>query len=282
LSFGELNGQLYVGMNRPTELIRLNRDDSWDLIVGEPRMTPAGFKAPLSGFGVGFGSWFNGHFWRMATYNGELYLATSDSSVGVIGTPKLDKPFASQYGFNLLRTADGVHWSSVSDVGLGDPFDFGGRTLEVTDAGFFIGTARPHGGFTVYRMKNKRPAPLAAPQVDAASEQTVGRSAELTWNPVAGAVQYRVYRATVPTATALFGLAPTDPPPPDSFPLPYSLIEVTPTPSFTEAASTPMQSIYFVRAENAQGELSLPSNIVGAPSKHSAEIYTPHPKTDAP
>lgn len=267
LSFGELNGQLYVGMNRPTELIRLNADDSWDLIVGEPRQTPTGYKAPLSGFGIGFGSWFNGHFWRMATFEGQLHLSTWDWSIGVIGFKNLDKPFASQYGFNFLRTRDGIHWSVLSDVGLGDPYDFGGRTLEVTPAGFFVGTTRPLGGFTIYKINGDRPAALPAPQVDAASEQSVGRTVALSWTPVPDAVRYRVYRAEVRPAPELFGLPPVDPVPPDSFPLPYAFIAVTTTTSFEQPAPTVMQSIYFVRAENAQGQLSPPSNIVGAPSK---------------
>jgi hypothetical protein len=39
------------------------------------------------------------------------------------------------------------------------------------------------------------------------------------------------------------------------------------TPTYTEPAPTKFQSVYFVRAEDAQGNLSAPSNVVGGPSK---------------
>jgi len=44
------------------------------------------------------------------------------------------------------------------------------------------------------------------------------------------------------------------------------LAEVTGT-TFEEPARTDLQSIYFVRAEDAQGYVSPPSNIAGCPSK---------------
>jgi len=46
--------RLYVGTDKPAELIRINPDDTWDLVVGEPRETPEGWKYPLSGMGPGF------------------------------------------------------------------------------------------------------------------------------------------------------------------------------------------------------------------------------------
>ena len=39
------------------------------------------------------------------------------------------------------------------------------------------------------------------------------------------------------------------------------------TPEFIEAAPTSLQSMYFVRAEDQFGNLSMPSNFVGGPSK---------------
>jgi hypothetical protein len=35
-------GCLYVGTDRPTELIRLHPDDSWDVVIGNPRTIPPG------------------------------------------------------------------------------------------------------------------------------------------------------------------------------------------------------------------------------------------------
>jgi hypothetical protein len=269
LSFAEFKGQLYVGMNRPTELIRINPDDTWEVIFGEPRNTPQGYKAPLSGLGIGFGSWFNGHFWRMASFAGHLYLGTWDWSVGAMGFDELDKPFGYHYGFDLLRSDDGVHWTAITQVGLGDPQDFGVRTLEVTPIGMFLGTTRPRGGFQVFWTAGPAPAgPVRAPtRLQAQSEQVSGRVVNLSWESIPRAVRYRVYRATVKPVTDLFPNVPPGPVPPDAFPLPYGLIGVTASPSFSENAPTVMQSIYFVRAEDAQGLLSPPSNLVGGPSK---------------
>jgi hypothetical protein len=51
------------------------------------------------------------------------------------------------------------------------------------------------------------------------------------------------------------------------FPAPLVEVAVTPSTSFSEAAPSPLQSIYFVRAEDANGNRSGPSNSVGAPSE---------------
>ena len=205
LSFAEFNGQLYVGTDRPTELIRINPDDSWDLIAGEPRMTPQGFKAPLSGLGVGFGNWFNGHFWRMAVHEGELYLTTWDWSTGLwqLGIPWLDLAFAPHYGFDMYRTRDGVHWSAVTTSGLGSSANGGGRSLKSTPLGLVIGTVRGSGPAQLLVCSNPSCAPsntqrLAAPeQLEAAPQTIAGNSAVLSWDPVPGAVRYRVFRSTV-------------------------------------------------------------------------------------
>src|SRR5262249_30212034 len=60
----------------PAELIRIHPDDTWDLVVGTERHTPQGLKCPISGLGPGFGTKLNVIFWRMAEYEGWLYLGT--------------------------------------------------------------------------------------------------------------------------------------------------------------------------------------------------------------
>ena len=323
LSFGELDGQLYVGTNRPTELVRVNPDDTWDLLVGEPRQTPQGFKTPLSGMGIGFGSWFNGHFWRMGTQGGDLFIGTWDWSIGLRTLPRLDRMFGFQYGFDLLRSSDGVEWRAVSRTGLGDGLNFGGRSFEPTPLGLFVGTARPQGGAEVYRCARPdcRTDPLRAPtlpaprRLRAASEVLTGRTVVLSWLPVAGAARYRVYRMTVrpladilplgstvrggdgdvtveeAVAGALDGGCAADSPdavcsliealrdeaeaagPVAAFPGPVVQVGIRSLPSFTEPAPTDLQSIYFVRAEDADGHLSEPSNFVGGPSKAGPFIH---------
>ncbi len=311
LSFAIFNGQLYLGTNRPTELYRVNQDDSWDLIVGEPRLTPQGFKAPLSGIGIGFGSWFNGHFWRMAAHGGQLYLTTWDWSVGLRILDIADKIFVFQYGFDLLRTQDGVHWEAITRGGFLDGLNSGGRSIESTPVGLFVGTARPRGGGQVYLCappdctRLEPPAALPPPEnLEAVPEAVVGRSVVLSWEASPEAVQYRIYRATVKPITD-FLPGSTEIPVPGlditvsldailagqldhlctpatpticeaiqavqnvkvGLPAPIVQVGIRTSPGFVEPAPTDLQSIYFVRAEDAQGNLSPPSNFVGAPSK---------------
>jgi pimeloyl-ACP methyl ester carboxylesterase len=326
LSMQVFKGRLYVGTNRPAELVRINPNDTWDLVVGEPRFTPQGAKFPISGFGNGFGNWFNGHFWRMAAWGDYLYLTTWDWSVGLQQfsfLPNLDRMFGMNYGFNIYRSSDGVRWTAVTHSGLGDPNNSGGRSIEATPAGLFLGTARQRGGLQVFRTDGPPPPPAHLPpptNLSAASELIVGRNVLLNWDPSPGAVEYHVYRALVMPATELLaqpvsvptanggavtttysdllsGSAAAElcgaqglgdsavcaavaqiqqqaavviqaaPLVPAAFPLPYRVIARRTTNAFFEPAPSNMQSLYFVRAMDAAGNLSAPSNLVGGPSK---------------
>lgn len=323
LSMTVFKDHLYVGTNRPTELVRISADDSWELVVGEPRLTSAGFKAPISGLGNGFGSWFNGHLWRMTAHGDYLYVATWDWSVGIQGFAllgALDKLFSSNYGFDLYRSPDGVHWTAVTKNGLGDPLNSGGRSIESTPDGLFLGTARQKGGIQIFRSDGPAPAPAHLPpptDLRARSELSVGRTVELQWSAVPGAVAYQVIQTLVKPIDGLFdsagvtlampdgstvtstfselmtgaydalcaaaegtpnqdacnalaqirALEPAAETVPAAFPLPPRVVAVTPATTFTEPAPTIMQSLYFVRAQDADGNLSMPSNIVGGPSK---------------
>ncbi len=90
-SMQDYKGDLYVGsMNLPFatgtgglkgfDLIRLNRSDSWDLIVGNyhPKIPTEPRGPPLSGWPSGFVNPFNLYAWSIGEYNGELYLGTFD------------------------------------------------------------------------------------------------------------------------------------------------------------------------------------------------------------
>jgi hypothetical protein len=138
-------------------------------------------------------------------------------------------------------------------------------------------------------------------------------SVSLTWDPVPGALKYRVYRQTQLTVPNYFpntppgtlvtfynvtftfpqdivagklnGLCPTGITSPDpvckffgvielgyqpnsgiGFPDPPVYLGTTTSTSYQETPPSPLQSIYFVRAEDGQGNLSEPSNIAAAPS----------------
>jgi nucleoside-diphosphate-sugar epimerase len=164
------NGALYVGSSIQNggydrynlvgpasgEVIRIFPDDSWELLVGTPRDTPAGREVPLSGLGPGFDNIFAGYTWRMVVHDGWLYVTTFDWSVflkyahrasptarRLIKMMGVDKLIEVGGGFDLWRTRDGVNWVPVSLNGMGNPFNYGGRTMVSSPDGLFIGTANP-------------------------------------------------------------------------------------------------------------------------------------------
>jgi hypothetical protein len=169
------NGCLYVGTDLPNEMVRIHPDttgqvqvdatDSWDLIVGDPRTIPAGtgpgqtgttqYVAPLSGIGQYFDNGFTGHFWRMGVGSQGLYLGTWDQSTDTyFQNPTLGILWSQEYGSDLWRSPDGVYWSFVSKVGLGDGNNTGTRSSATTKYGLFVGTAREQGGTQIFNVDN--------------------------------------------------------------------------------------------------------------------------------
>lgn len=165
------HNKLYVGSStettgpvgsrgKPSEIIAINPDDSWDLIMGDARQTPEGYKRPLSGYGPGFNNRYNVYLWDMAVHDGWLYAGTYDYSTFIIPTyPVIGRRDA---GFDLYRTRDGIHWQPVSTQGFGNPYNYGVRTMMDTPAGFFLGTANPfanapdhQGGAEIWLMPSR-------------------------------------------------------------------------------------------------------------------------------
>jgi len=119
-----------------------------------------------------------------------------------------------------------------------------------------------------------------------------GAPVSLTWNAVTGASDYLVYRiavsgseATPPPlantlAAACFhatgggaalcsqvpGLRVAATNPLYGFPGPPELLTRVTAPAYSENAPNSLQSLYFVRAEDSNGNLSPPSNVAGGPS----------------
>jgi cyclopropane fatty-acyl-phospholipid synthase-like methyltransferase len=173
VSMTEFKGKLYIGggilggYDRPRnigpaapELVRVSPDDSWELVVGEARLTPEGLKAPISGLGPGFNNPAAGYFWRMSEHEGHLYLGTYDmtnwmSSFHSENMPRkiqnfvnafgLDAMVESNAGFDLWRSPDGDGWTAVSNNGFGNRFNFGIRTMASSPYGLFIGASNPYG-----------------------------------------------------------------------------------------------------------------------------------------
>ncbi|MCU0233055.1 MAG: hypothetical protein MUE90_03350 [Thermoanaerobaculales bacterium] len=147
------------------EVIRIHPDDSWDLVVGSPRKTRKGFKAPSSGLGPGFNNFFIGYIWSMASYAGRLYVGTFDSSIflrfatGERVTKWLRRVGAetvvgAEGGFDLWSSTDGVTWNLVTRTGFGNPYNYGARTMTASPAGLFVGTANPFGPEVAVRRGN--------------------------------------------------------------------------------------------------------------------------------
>lgn len=156
LGFDRIHG---VGPGMP-ELIRLYPDMSWDLIAGEPRLTPDGVKMPMSGYGAGFNSPFVGYIWSMCVHDGCLYLGTANWSPWLLFTktsiweeyivkqlPSVDMESLLNYlgGFELWRTGDGNRWAPITRNGFGNCFNVGVRTLSSTPVGLFVGVVNQFG-----------------------------------------------------------------------------------------------------------------------------------------
>ena len=163
LSMRVFNNRLYAGGNGitlaelglagPAELIRVNPDDTWEVVVGNARITPTGLKTPLSGFNAGFDNPFNGHMWRMEVYDDNLYVGTFDSSTTLKEDPTIE-PIARPYmGFDLYSTSNGTDFYPVTTDGFGDKFNFGVRSLQATPYGLFLGTANYYYGLQVWRSQ---------------------------------------------------------------------------------------------------------------------------------
>ncbi len=187
------HGRLYVGTDKPAELIRINPDDSWDLIVGKPRGAGEGRKEPLSGLNMGFDYALVNHFHRMTTYQNNLFLSTNDAT-GFDKIYRFAQRFLPNMGFDLYVSPNGVDFSMLTLTGLDSPFDIVMRTWEPTPYGLFGGTSNPWYGLKMYRV-DPRPLNLAPPLH--LESEPVGAAAALSWQGVPGATGYRVYRRAV-------------------------------------------------------------------------------------
>jgi hypothetical protein len=168
------NGALYVGTGianggyhrafrlgpAPAELLRVWPDDSWELVMGQPRRTPQGLRNPLSGYSGGFDNFLNGYIWRMTVHDGWLYAGTfswamllpyirsNAAPVDVLAMFERwgQETLVRRYGgCELWRSPDGIRWQAVTRSGFGNKYNWGVRTLQSTPHGLFVGTANPFG-----------------------------------------------------------------------------------------------------------------------------------------
>ena len=198
---------LYVGTDRPCDVLRVNPDDTWDLLVGQGRPTQQGYKLPLSGIGTGFGYGFNYHIWRMQEHDGVLYIGTFDESTKwvIILQDRDNVPVGRRWyetlvdraGFDLYATTDGLHFTPITTDGFGDMFDRGIRNFASSPEGLFVGGVNEVNGLMVWQGSPGGAArqPAGPPPPKGLVAELLAGSPLLTWDPSPGAVLYDIYRS---------------------------------------------------------------------------------------
>jgi len=161
---GGIDRENNVGPAGP-ELIRVNRDGSHDVIMGE-RRTPDG---PISGLMPGWNNYFCGSIWKMAVHGEHLYAGTQDWTVFLLykdphSVPSVagnmlvrmttEKLVELNGGFDLWRSRDGENWVPVSRDGFSNAYNHGVRTLLSTPSGFFVGSSNQFGPRSAFRDEN--------------------------------------------------------------------------------------------------------------------------------
>jgi hypothetical protein len=303
VSMHVFDGRLYVGTDQPCEIIRINPDDSWDLIVGTSRLTPDGWKYPLSGLDAGFDWPLTQHMWRMQAHEGTLYVGTNDPTLRLAkALPGLDPQLSWQYGFDLYASSDGEHFRPITVNAFGDKFQVGIRGFATTPYGLFVGDVSFWYGLRVYlgngqvrRMylplvlatagrprgatagsvpigpipAGDWPGFMAAPP-ELAAELANGR-ALLYWERPAAGARFRVYRSEF-TSNRQLGIPGLEP---DAWmPGPFAEIGITGDDYFLDSSlpdGWPCQ--YYVVAETDWGRGSPASNLVRVPSLVPAESF---------
>jgi 1-acyl-sn-glycerol-3-phosphate acyltransferase len=154
-----------------SEIIRVYPDDTWDVVVGNPRFTPNGLKLPKSGRWAGFDTICNGYIWQMCSHDGWLYAATLNWMIWLrysdltrlhpflykllqLVDGGVEQLIADSGGFDLWKTFDGDRWYPVTLSGFNNPCNFGVRKLLSTPHGLVVGTTNSLGPEIAVRSGN--------------------------------------------------------------------------------------------------------------------------------
>jgi hypothetical protein len=250
--------RLYVGTDKPAELIRINPDDTWDLLVGAARETPEGWKEPLSGMTAGFNWALNEHIWQMAVHEGWLYIGTNDltslnmKNWSFMRLPELGKLLKAFQGYDLVATHDGVHYTIIDRAGFGDGLEVGIRTFASTPFGLFFGTSNPYYGLRIWRGNYNR-APDEPDPPQALEVETKEGATLLCWDDVGGAERFHVFRTP--------GVDP------------FEEIGFTEKLCFRDDSLQASYNTYYVTAEALDRPVSRPSNTCFVPSRVAATTF---------
>lgn len=172
------------------DVIRIDKRDNWQLIVGGNPLIPLApseseMYRSFSGLGSGFNNPFNVYAWQIQEYQDRLLISTFDDSsnmevilatllanrfaleqlIGAVVTKLLIEIYKSvveilrlvryPIGFDLYISEDGVHFSSVFLNGLRNPNNYGGRILfRDSRDDLYIGTANPFQGCEVWKTSD--------------------------------------------------------------------------------------------------------------------------------
>ncbi len=147
----------------PAELIRINTDDSWDLIAGTPRTVDGVSKAPLSGWPAGFGWFYNFHMYRMGDYNGTLYVGTYNDATRLLISPAQQQQYQQCTGGNLWASDDGIHFYPITQNAFGDRWSDSIRSIQATPYGLFIGSNNEFYGLRLWQAVGTSAAQQLAP-----------------------------------------------------------------------------------------------------------------------
>lgn len=218
---------LYVATGARAELLRVHPDDTWELLIGRPRVKvtmaseypnflcilgdpdgggPLGAAdgcVPLANMGIGVGGGAPdyaeggaGSFWYLlSAHDGRLYAGTLEG----FGLPVTTR------GFDLLVSGDdGATWSFIAKNGLGDPTQGGLRTMVSTPLGIFVGSgniselgqmnADNPGGCDVWLGIPGAPVVPPFPPFDVAAARRAARAIRVTWKDGIGESSYEVQR----------------------------------------------------------------------------------------
>ncbi len=197
MSSGVFKNHLYIAVTKVLplslfaplgfDLIRIDRDDNWEVVVGGTPLIPSSPSTGIrnegiSGFNSGFNNFFNVYGWQIKEYQGHLIITTYDGSINIrtmynvflknkeqyienIGLDnylKIMKSYSkilyllSKYsysqGFDIYKSKDGGCFEPVNLNGLYNPYNYGGRTLHVScENELYLGTANPYYGCEVWK-----------------------------------------------------------------------------------------------------------------------------------
>ena len=287
------------------ELLRLRADGTFDVVIGQPRLNvdanpalPINFRCglpledidgvggandcpPTARRGAGFGppsdaagGYPDGeqyYFWRLYRYVYDPVRAPFGDDRLYVGTSQGLTPGQNPIGFDIVASADGIDWTTITDDGLGHWQQQGMRSIVASPFGLFVGgTHLPVGYDGEVRGCNVW---LGVPGSDALAPATAIMSPP---SPAEG--------ATLASRIVDFAWAGTDVPLPGSLPLAYAARLDPLEPAYSAFAAATARTYthlpngtytFHVVARDTAGNVEAPGAAPGAPNRRTFTIDAP-------